>query len=134
MISKEKQAALSNRMTKVGISEDDLIEKFILGSGKGGQKVNTTSSCVYLKHVPTGLEVKCQKERSRELNRYYARRLLCEKLEEIILKEKSERKKALEKLRKQKKRRSRKHKAKLVEDKREHSKVKNFRKPPKMED
>jgi len=66
-------------MKQLGIDEDDLIEKFILGSGKGGQKVNKTSSCVYLKHLPTGIEVKCQQGRSRELNRYVARYELCEK-------------------------------------------------------
>ena len=80
-VSQEKQDSLSIRMEKLGIREEDLIEKFILGSGSGGQKVNKTSSCVYLKHLPTGLEVKCQRERSREMNRFYARRELCDKLE-----------------------------------------------------
>src|SRR5579872_5319974 len=104
MISKEKQEALSARMERLGIREENLIEKFVLGSGSGGQKINKTSSCVYLKHEPSGIEVKCQRERSRELNRYYARQELCEKLEGIIFKEKSEKQKEFEKIRRQKRR------------------------------
>ena len=63
-LSKEKKSDLEERMEKLKIFEDDLIEKFILGSGSGGQKVNKTSSCVYLKHLPTGIEVKCQQART----------------------------------------------------------------------
>jgi protein subunit release factor B len=77
-LSKEKKEALCKKMATLGIQEEDLVEKFILGSGKGGQNINKTASCVYLRHVPTGLEVKCQQERSRELNRYLARKMLCE--------------------------------------------------------
>src|SRR5690242_21649122 len=82
MLSKEKIDALHERMHKLGVTEEDLIEKFILGSGKGGQKINKTSSCVYLKHKPSGIEIKCQRERSREMNRFLARKELCEQLEE----------------------------------------------------
>jgi len=67
------------KMASLGISEDDLIEKFILGSGRGGQNLQKTSSCVYLKHIPTGTEVKCQRTRSLNLNRIYARRELCKR-------------------------------------------------------
>jgi protein subunit release factor B len=128
MISAEKQAELQERMSRIGIREEDLLEKFILGSGKGGQKVNKTSSCVYLKHLPSGIEIKCQKERSRELNRFYARRELCEKLENLLFKEKSERQKEIAKIRRQKKRRSRKTQIKLVEQKRQRSFIKSLRK------
>ena len=72
MIGPEKQAALEQRMAALRVSEEDLVEKFILGSGPGGQKINKTSSCVYLKHVPSGIEVKCQSGRSREANRHQA--------------------------------------------------------------
>src|SRR5271169_5708030 len=99
MISKEKQDELLRRMHDLRIYENDLIEKFILGSGKGGQKINKTSSCVYLKHVPTGIEIKCQRDRSREMNRYYARRELCEKISEQIQNVKSERQQLTEKIR-----------------------------------
>lgn len=130
MTSKEKQALLLSRMERLGIKEADLIEKFILGSGSGGQKINKTSSCVYLKHVPSGIEVKCQRDRSRELNRYYARQELCEKLEERLFKEKSEKQKEFEKIRRQKRRRSRKQKEKMVAEKRQLSSKKSLRRPP----
>jgi ribosome biogenesis GTPase A len=80
--SEKKYAELKARMTKLGIKDSDLSEKFILGGGKGGQKQNKTANCVQLKHEPTGTVVKCQKERSRESNRFFAKRLLCEKIEE----------------------------------------------------
>ncbi len=80
--SEKKQNELKARLAKLNIKDSDLTEKFILGSGKGGQKQNKTASCVQLKHEPTGTVVKCQKERSRESNRFFARRLLCDKIEE----------------------------------------------------
>ncbi|MCC5831577.1 MAG: peptide chain release factor-like protein [Chlamydiales bacterium] len=106
-IGKEKLEELQRRMKRLCIKEEDLIEKFVLGSGPGGQKVNKTASCVYLKHIPSGLEVKCGKERSRELNRFLARRQLCERLEKEQLGLKSLKDKQIEKIRKQKKRRKR---------------------------
>src|SRR5271170_6669836 len=123
MIRKEKMDDLDARMERLGIREGDLVEKFILGSGSGGQKINKTSSCVYLKHIPTGIEIKCQQERSRELNRYYARQELCERLEERTLQEKSKRQQEFEKIRRQKRRRSRKQKEKMLAEKR-HTAVK----------
>lgn len=69
---------LAERMEALGILEEDLEERFVLGSGSGGQKINKTSSCVYLKHLPTGREVNCQETRSREKNREIARVRLCE--------------------------------------------------------
>jgi peptide chain release factor len=134
MLRKETEEALHKKMELLGIKEEDLIEKFILGSGKGGQKVNKTSSCVYLKHIPTGIEVKCQQERSRALNRFYARRELCAKLEERIEGKKSERQQAIEKIRRQKRRRSRKGKEKMLEGKRQLSEKKSLRRPPKNSD
>jgi protein subunit release factor B len=74
--------ALQSRMSKLGLREADLEESFVLGSGKGGQKVNRTSSAVQLKHVPTGWEVKCQEGRSQYMNRLRARERLCERMEE----------------------------------------------------
>ena len=133
-IRPEKIKELQERMAKLEIKDDDLIEKFILGSGKGGQKVNKTASCVYLKHIPSGIEVKCQSQRSRELNRFYARRLLCEKIEEQIHHIKTEKQKEIEKIRRQKKRRSRKQKQKILEDKKHQSEKKKLRKKPHVED
>ncbi len=117
-------------MAALGITEDDLVEKFILGSGSGGQKINKTSSCVYLKHLPSGIEIKCQANRSREMNRYQARRDLCDSLDEIRLGKASARQQAFEKIRRQKRQRSRRSKQRSVADKRHHSKVKNLRKSP----
>lgn len=82
-VSEEKNKWLMDKMDSLGILEKDIIEKFVRSSGKGGQKVNKTSSCVYLKHIPTGLEVKCMKDRSQSLNRFLARRELVEKFEEF---------------------------------------------------
>jgi len=129
-ISKEKLEELEKRLKKLGATGPNLIEKFVLGSGKGGQKVNKTTSCVYLKHVPTGIEVKCQKERSTVLNRYYARKMLCEKLEKKLHDIQSAKDKLMHKVRKQKKRRSRRQQQKLVDDKRHLSQKKALRKPP----
>jgi protein subunit release factor B len=129
-ITKEKLNQLYARMEECGIRNEDLVEKFILGSGKGGQKVNKSSTCVYLKHLPTGLEIKCQRERSRELNRYIARRELCEKIEQQLFQSQSEKQKEISKIRRQKRRRSRKQKEKLFEQKKNRSAVKESRRPP----
>ena len=126
-VTTEKRIALEERMAKLGIREPDLIEKFVLGAGSGGQKLNKTSSCVFLKHSPSGIEIKCQRERSRDLNRFMARRELCEKLEERILGQKSARQQAVEKIRRQKRRRSRRQKERMLDDKRQHSAKKQSR-------
>ena len=120
-------------MLDLEIYEEDLVEKFILASGSGGQKVQKTSSCVYLKHLPSGIEIKCQKERSRELNRFFARRELCKKIEEKLKGIASERQKAHAKIRRQKQRRSRKTQQKILDEKKAHGKTKQLRKPPKEE-
>jgi peptide chain release factor len=130
IIKPEKETALREQMSRLGIKEEDLVEKFILGSGSGGQKINKTSSCVYLKHIPTGIEIKCQRSRSREMNRFYARRELCEKLEFALFKKESEKQREISKVRRQKKRRSRKTQQKLVEQKRTLSTKKQLRKSP----
>jgi protein subunit release factor B len=133
-VSQSKRDQLKRRMTKLGIHEKDLIEKFILGSGKGGQKVNKTSSCVYLRHTPTKIEIKCQRERSRSLNRHFARRELCDRIEERILGEKSARRQKQEKIRRQKRRRSRRQKEKLLADKHKQSDKKKLRQKVAPED
>lgn len=130
---KDKEEALHQKMESLHIREEDLVEKFILGSGSGGQKINKTSSCVYLKHLQTGIEVKCQKTRSRELNRYYARKELAEKIQEKISQEKSERQKEIEKIRRQKKKRSKRAQQKILLDKRHRGEVKTLRKKPRYD-
>jgi len=116
-MTREKWQQLYVRMYSLGIHEDNLIEKFILGSGSGGQKINKTSSCVWLKHEPSGITVKCQKERSRELNRYYARQRLCDKLDDQKNKAKSEHQQAIAKIKRQKRKRSKRAKEKMLADK-----------------
>ncbi|MBA4395210.1 MAG: peptide chain release factor-like protein [Desulfobacca sp.] len=82
-ISPEKQKMLQEALRRLGLREEDVLERFIRSGGSGGQKVNKTSTAVYLKHMPTGLEVKMQKERSQALNRFLAWRLLAEKMEAL---------------------------------------------------
>jgi peptide chain release factor len=83
-VSEEKNKWLRERMKEMNILEDEILEKFIRSSGPGGQKINKTSSCVYLKHLPTGLEVKCMRDRSQSVNRFLARRELVEKMAGVV--------------------------------------------------
>jgi protein subunit release factor B len=126
-VTPEKQKALEDRMERLGILEKDIVEKFVRSSGKGGQKLNKTSTCVYLKHLPTGTEVKCQRERYQALNRFIARRMLADKIERQILGKLSEEEQRVEKLRRQKRKRSKRAKAKMVEEKRVHGEKKALR-------
>ena len=82
-VSEEKNRWLREKMEALGIYEKDIEEKFIRSSGRGGQKVNKTSTCVYLKHIPTGIEIKCMEERSQSLNRFLARRELARRIEKL---------------------------------------------------
>jgi len=134
MPSPEKWKALEARMIKLGILPSDLIEKFIRGSGSGGQKINKTASCVYLKHIPSGIEVKCQAQRSRELNRFIARKELCETFQENILGIQSARQKARDKIRRQKRRRSRRQKNKILDGKSKQGEKKQLRQKPTQND
>ncbi|MCJ7833330.1 MAG: peptide chain release factor-like protein [Deltaproteobacteria bacterium] len=108
-VSPEKQKALQEALAKWAIREEDVLERFIRSQGAGGQKVNKTSSAVYLKHLPTGIEVKMQKERSQALNRFLAWRLLAEKVGERQSGKRLHQQKG-EKIRKQKDRRRRRAK------------------------
>ena len=126
-VSASKQRALAVQLEKLGVADADLVERFILGSGSGGQKLNKTASCVYLKHIPSGIEIKRQRSRSREMNRFLARRELCDRLDEQLRGEQSRRQQAMEKIRRQKRRRSRRQKVKMVDLKRKHGAQKQLR-------
>ena len=134
MISDDKWAALRRRMEKLKILEEDLSEQFIRGSGSGGQKINKTSSCVQLNHAPTGIEIRSQKTRSQADNRYHARSSLCEKIEEQVLGLKTKRIQAQEKLRRQKRRRSRRAKNKMLDAKNKQGQKKDMRRRPGSDD
>lgn len=129
-LSSEKTAALDQRMVKLGIRETDLLEKFVRGSGAGGQKINKTSNCVFLKHLPTGVCIKCQMDRSREMNRFLARRELCDQLEAIRDGKAVAKTQAIEKMRRTNRPRSRNSKNRTVADKRNLSQKKSMRRPP----
>jgi len=124
----KKIKALQEKMQKFGIREEDIEEKFVKASGKGGQKVNKTSSCVYLLHKPTGISVKCSVDRLQAVNRFLARRILLDRIIELKNKELSERKKKIYKIRKQKKKRSKRAKEKILKMKKMISQKKSLRK------
>ena len=126
-VSSEKERAIAARMMELGVAESEFEESFIRSSGPGGQKVNKTSSCVYLVHTPTGLAVKCQRERSQSLNRYLARRLLLDKIE---LRQKgfiAQAKEKLEKIRRQKRKRNKRAKEKILTAKHQQAEKKVLR-------
>jgi protein subunit release factor B len=127
MVNPEKEKSLQELMKRLGVREEDIEEKFIRSQGPGGMNVNKVSTCVYLRHLPTGIEVKCQQERFQALNRFLARRLLLKKIESRVLGNLSEERKRIEKIRRQKRRRSRRAKLKILEAKRLHSKKKALR-------
>jgi protein subunit release factor B len=129
-VTPEKTAELEARMAALGIGEGDLLEKFVRGSGAGGQKINKTSSCVFLKHLPSGVCVKCQMDRSREMNRFLARRELCDQLDAIREGRAVARTQAIEKMRRTNRPRSRNSKKRSVADKRELSRKKSLRQRP----
>ena len=127
-ISYTKQESLEARMIRLGLLESDIEESFVRSSGAGGQKVNKTSTCVVLRHRPTGIEVKCQISRSQAENRFLARRILCDRYESQILKIKTEADQERYRIRRQKKKRSKRAKEKMLESKHHHSEVKGLRK------
>jgi protein subunit release factor B len=126
-VSSDKEKDLADRMLKLGVAGSDFEESFIRSSGPGGQKVNKSSSCVYLVHVPTGLSVKCQRERSQSLNRFLARRLLLDKIERQQKGFIEEERKKLEKMRRQKRKRSKRAQEKILTAKHQLSEKKSLR-------
>lgn len=133
MISPEKIEVIRKLMTEASVYEEDLEESFILGGGPGGQKTNKTSSVVRLSHGPSGVAVKVGESRSREDNRWLARRMLAEMILEREHKRKSEARQKREKIRRQKRRRSRRQKQKMLADKHAHSEIKQMRKKVEIE-
>jgi peptide chain release factor len=133
-VSQEKLVALERRMAALGLREQDLRETFVTSQGKGGQNVNKVATCVLLVHEPSGMQIKCQQERSQGMNRYLARKLLADRIEEARLGAASRRQQEAERVRRQKRRRSRRAKNRMLADKHARSSVKSMRGPLKGED
>lgn len=123
----DNEKALRQEMSRLGVRQEDIVEKFVRSRGPGGQNVNKTSTCVYLRHIPTGIEVKCQKERTQSQNRYLGRKLLLKKIAASILRRLSEQRRRIEKLRRQKRKRPMRLKLKTLEEKRRRAQKKLLR-------
>jgi len=133
-VSPQKELALRARMEALGVRDADLTEHFVRAQGKGGQNVNKVATCVVLRHLPSGVGVKCQQERSQALNRFLARRELLDRLEArargVVAAAEAER----ARIRRQKRRRSRRAKEKMLADKRAHAEKKAARRAPSGRD
>ena len=132
-VSAEKESQLAQRMAALGVSEAEIEESFVRSGGHGGQNVNKTSTCVMLLHRPTGLQVKCQETRQQGLNRFLARRLLLDKIEErkkgFVAAQRSD----MERIRRQKRKRSRRANQRMLADKAHHAGKKAARRSVGME-
>jgi len=120
-VSLEKEQQMAQRMASLGVRESDLEETFVKSGGHGGQNVNKLATCVMLVHRPTGLQVKCQATRQQGLNRFLARRLLLDKIEEKQTGQIAAQRARIEKIRRQKRKRSRRAKARMLADKSHHA-------------
>ena len=133
-VTPEKQRALAARLARLGVAPDDLEESFVRSGGKGGQNVNKVATCVVLRHRPSGVLVKCQEARSQAMNRFLARRLLCERLEAEREGRASAAQQAAERVRRQKRKRSKRAKDKMLAAKHARGEVKTLRRAPAAEE
>ncbi len=120
-VNHDKEQQLAHRMAALGLRESDIEETFVRSGGHGGQNVNKTATCVMLLHRPTRLQVKCQTTRQQGLNRFIARRLLLDKIEKLQTGRVAAKEAQIEKIRRQKRKRSRRAKERMLADKSRHS-------------
>jgi protein subunit release factor B len=132
-VSSDKEKKLNERMLALGVIERDIDEQFVRSSGAGGQNVNKVSSCVLLVHRPSGIRVKCQQERSQALNRFLARRILLDKIEAKLTGSIAAEEQRIEKIRRQKRKRSRRAKLRMLDDKHRQSEKKQGRSSARRE-
>lgn len=133
-VAEAKARALAERMERLGIREEDLEERFMRARGKGGQHVNKASTAVWLVHRPSGTQVRSEQERSQALNRYRARKILCDKIERQLLGKQSEEQQRIARIRRQKRRRSRRAQEKVLAAKRARAEIKHLRAPVKLDE
>ena len=133
-VSPKKQLALQEQMQRLGVREEDLEESFVRSGGPGGQNVNKVATCVVLRHRPSGLEARCQQERSQALNRFLARRILLNRLEAQRLGRLSAEAARISKLRRQKRKRSKRAKEKMLATKKLQAKKKLLRQSVRLEE
>ncbi len=127
VVTQEKEEQLVRRMAELGVRESDLDETFVKSGGHGGQNVNKSSTCVMLVHRPTGVQVKCQTTRQQGLNRFLARKLLLDKIEELRTGRIAAEQARIEKIRRQKRKRSKRAKLRMLADKLHQSAKKSSR-------
>ena len=120
-VNPEKEQLLAQRMAALGVRESDIEETFVRSGGHGGQNVNKTATCVMLLHLPTRLQVKCQETRQQGLNRFIARRLLLDKIEKLQTGQIAAEQARIQKIRRQKRKRSRAAKERMLADKSHHA-------------
>jgi protein subunit release factor B len=132
-VSTERENELEQRMAALGVRESEIEESFVRSGGHGGQNVNKTATCVMLLHRPTRLQVKCQATRHQGLNRFVARRLLLDKIEAqqkgLVAAERAQ----VEKIRRQKRKRSARVQQTVLANKAHHAAKKAARRPVMLE-
>jgi protein subunit release factor B len=130
----DKAREIGERLARLGVREEDLDESFVHSGGKGGQNVNKVATCVVLVHRPTGVAIKCQRERTQLANRLIARKMLADRIDEIRHGAASKRQQEAERIRRQKRRRSRRAKQRMLRDKHAQSDKKALRGPVGRDD